>query len=220
MRHTASFLMLALATGSAGAATMEQSLLDIQQRWARINYEMPAGQRADAFATLAGQAARLVAQYPERAEPLVWDGIVLSSQAGAQGGLGALGLAKEARDKLLASLKIDPTALSGSADTSLGTLYYRVPGWPIGFGDDAKAESYLKKAVQINPAGIDANYFYADFLYGQHRYAEAMVALEHAKAATPRPNRQLADQGRHQEIAKLMAEIRTKAGAELKSAER
>ena len=42
-------------------------------------------------------------EYPGRAEPLIWHGIILSSLAGAKGGLGALGLAKEARDQLLAT---------------------------------------------------------------------------------------------------------------------
>ena len=97
-------------------------------------------------------------------------------------------------------MKIDPDAMQGSADTSLGTLYYKVPGWPFGFGDDDKAEAYLKKAVLINPNGIDPNYFYADFLYGKHRYGEAMQALERAQAAPPRPSRPLADKGRRQEI--------------------
>jgi len=211
-------LLLALAATSASAATMDQSILDIQHQWARINYELPSAQKAAAFEALEQQASALVRQYPDRAEPLVWDGIVLSSLAGAKGGLGALGIAKNARDRLQASLKIDPVAMQGSADTSLGTLYYKVPGWPIGFGDDDKAEAYFKKAVQINPSGIDPNYFYADFLYGKHRYGEAMAALERAMDAPPRPTRPLADKGRHQEIEKLMTEIHAKAGSSLASA--
>ena len=213
-------LLLTLAATSASATTLDQSILDIQHQWAHINYTLPADKKAAAFESLEQQASALVHQYPNRAEPLVWDGIVLSSLAGAKGGLGALGIAKDARDRLQASLKIDPTALKGSADTSLGTLYYKVPGWPIGFGDDDKAEVYFKKAVQINPDGIDPNYFYADYLYGKHRYGQALATLEHAQAAAARPDRPLADTGRHQEIDKLMAEIRAKAGDSLNTAER
>ncbi|MDR3395011.1 MAG: tetratricopeptide repeat protein [Parasulfuritortus sp.] len=204
----------------ANDAALDQSILEAQHQWERINYEMPADQKAPAFEALAKQEAALVQRYPNRAEPLIWHGIILSSLAGAKGGLGALGLAKEARDNLLASEKIDPTAMLGSADTSLGTLYFKVPGWPIGFGDDDKAEAYLKQALQINPNGIDPNYFYADFLYGKKRYPEAMQALEKAMAAAPRPNRPLADKGRRQEIQALMTKVREKAGDSLKSAER
>lgn len=213
-------LALAALPAAASGKTLDQSLLEIQQQWAHINYELPADQRADAFGTLEKQAAELVHQFPDRAEPLVWDGIVLSSQAGAERSLGALGVAKAARDRLQASLKIDPAALQGSADASLGTLYYRVPGWPIGFGDDSKADAYFQKAMAIDPSGIDTNYLYADFLYGKHRYGEALAALERAQAAPPRPNRPLADQGRRQEIRKLMAEVRAHAGNTLNSAER
>ena len=35
----------------------------------------------------------------------------------------------------------------GSAYTSLGTLYFKVPGWPVGFGDEEKAEELLRKAL-------------------------------------------------------------------------
>ncbi len=222
------YLLPTLAMGAALVAThvfandtaLDQAILESQHQWEHINYELPPGQKAAAFDALEKQENDLVQRYPNRAEPLIWHGIILSSLAGAKGGLGALGLAKEARDQLLASEKVDPTALQGSAYTSLGTLYYKVPGWPIGFGDDDKAEAYLKKALRTNPNGIDPNYFYADFLYGKHRYREAMQALEVALTATPRPTRPLADKGRRQEVMALMAKTRNKAGDSLQSAER
>jgi tetratricopeptide (TPR) repeat protein len=221
MKTILTTLALALAAGPALAddAAMDQALLGYQHQWEHINYELPADQKAAAFETLAKQEETLVQHYPNRAEPLIWHGIILSSLAGAERSLGALGLAKKARDELVASEKIDPTALQGSADASLGTLYYRVPGWPIGFGDDDKAEAYLKKAVQIDPNGIDSNYLYADFLYGKHRYPEAMQALKRALAAPSRPSRPLADKGRRQEIMALMAKVREKVGDSQKSAE-
>lgn len=211
---------LAAAPALANDAALDQSILEFQHQWEHVNYELPAEQKAAAFETLEKQETGLLQRYPNRAEPLIWHGIILSSLAGAKGGLGALSLVKEARDQLLAAAKLDPTALQGSADTSLGTLYYKVPGWPLGFGDDGKAEAYLKQALRINPNGIDPNYFYAEFLYGKHRYPEAMQALEKAQAAAPRPARPLADKGRRQEIQALMAKVREKAGNALKSAGR
>ena len=53
--------------------------------------------------------------------------------------------------------------------TSLGTLYYKVPGWPIGFGSDKKAREYLAKALDLNPTGIDPNYFMGEFLFDAGR---------------------------------------------------
>jgi len=86
----------------------------------------------------------------------------------------------------------------------LGTLYYKAPGFPIGFGSNKKADQHLKKALEINPDGIDSNYFYGDFLIDRKRYSEAIVALNKAKAAADQPDRPIADQGRRAEIDKAI----------------
>ncbi len=115
----------------ADDAAFNAELLSIQQAWAKVNYETPAGDaRAQAFDALEKRAEKFTQQNPTRAEALIWEGIIESSYAGAKGGLGALSLAKEARGNLEAALKINPKALDGSAYTSLGTLYYKVPGFP------------------------------------------------------------------------------------------
>ena len=200
------FTPLTWALDQAGT----QHLGELQQRWAQIQYQTPKDQRADAFEKLAGDAASFVRQYPGKAEPLIWDGIINSSWAGATGGLGALSKVKAAKASLEQAMKLDPNALQGSAYTSLGTLYDQVPGWPIGFGDSDKAETLLRQALQINPNGIDSNYFWADHLFRQKRYGEARLALEKALQAPPRPGRELADQGRRGDIDALLKAIKDK----------
>jgi tetratricopeptide (TPR) repeat protein len=185
--------------------------MDIVHAWEHINYQLPEKQRPDAFAALEKSAAEIAARYPGRAEPLVWEGIVYSSHAGVAG-LAALGYAKEARALLLKAESIDPDVLDGSIYTSLGVLYHKVPGWPIGFGDDDKAESYLRKALGADPAGIDANYFWADFEYSRHHYAEALQALSRAESAPARPDRALSDSGRREEIRALRDQLDRKVG--------
>jgi len=203
---------LLLAFGAqAQSQTLEAGLADVQSGWARANYETQAGDaRVAAFDALTQRADALVKSHPGRAEPLIWQGIVLSTYAGAKGGLGALGLAKQSRASLEAALKIDPEALQGSAYTSLGTLYYKVPGFPLGFGDKKKARQYLERALAINPDGIDPNYFYGDFLFEQHEYAPALEHLQAALRAPARAGRELADEGRRGEIRDLMTKIQTK----------
>ena len=198
-------LLLLASAASVHAASLDADLLDIQQTWARINYSAAsADQKATEFGQLATRAAALAASQPGRAEPMVWHGITLSSQAGAKGGLGALSLAKQARSVLESSLKIDATALSGSAHTSLGTLYHKVPGFPVGFGNDKKARQHLEAALKLNPAGIDPNFFYAEFLLDQGETALAIKHLKIAQAAPSRSGRDTADAGRRQEIAALL----------------
>lgn len=196
----------ALALTDASRAHLEQ----IQGRWAEINYRTPAAQKDAAFADLAQQAGRAVAAEPQAAELRIWKGIVLSTWAGARGGLGALDLVKQARGELEQALKLDAKALEGSAYTSLGSLYYQVPGWPLAFGDDEKAESLLRTALAINPDGIDPNYFYGDFLMRKKRYREAKAALEKALAAADRPARASADAGRREEARQLLKAVQAK----------
>lgn len=202
-------LLAALALGTAvRAAPVDDDVAQLQREWDSIKYKSPAAQHAAQFEQLAGRAQQVVARYPDRAEPLVWQGIIVSSLAGAKGGLGALSLAKQAKAQYEAALKIAPEALGGSAYNSLGVLYYKVPGWPIGFGDKAKAKELLQKALAINPQGIDANFFYAEYLVETGHNSEAVGYLEKALAAPARPGRELADAGRRDEVRALLARAR------------
>lgn len=202
--------LLALCAGLAQAGEMnggfDAELSGIQQRWAEINYG-PEASREKGFEALATVAQKFSDSHAGRAEPLIWLAIVESSQAGAAGGLGALSLAKRSRKHLEQAIGINPRALEGSAYTSLGTLYYKVPGFPLGFGDDDKARQMLQKALELNPAGIDPNYFYAEFLFEDGEYREALTHLDRAASAAPRPGREAADRGRQAEIAVLRGKV-------------
>lgn len=182
-------------------------LQHLQERWAEVNYQLEGNTKLAAFEQLAADADRAHNASPSSAEILIWRGIVRSTWAGAKGGLGALSLVKDAKGDLEEAMKLDPQSLQGSAYTSLGSLYYQVPGWPIGFGDDDKAEELLKKALEINPDGIDPNYFYGTYLIEAERFEEAREHLLKAQKAAPRPGRALADSGRQEEIAAALAEI-------------
>ena len=201
-------LLAVLLSPLAAFAALEDDIAALQTDWALIKYERPAGEQEKAFAALAKQADATRAKYPGRAEPEIWYGIIVASHAGARGGLGALSLAKEAKKSFERAMEVDAAALEGSAYTSLGSLYYQVPGWPIGFGDDEKARALLQKALALNPSGIDSNYFFGDFLYRKGDYAAAREALHKALQAPARPGRALADEGRRKEIESLLAAMR------------
>ena len=203
---------IAAATAHAG---MQQDLDNLEHRWAAISYQTPAREQEAAFDKLAARAGQLADTYPKQAEPLVWQAIVLSSEANAEGGLGALSKVKHARKLLLAAEKIDPTAMDGSIYCSLGSLYAKVPGWPLGYGDKKKAAEYFKKALAIDPNGIDNNFFYADMLADEGDYTAAARHLEKALAAPPRPDRADADMGRRQQAQQLLNKLKQKHGEQL-----
>ncbi|SDG53323.1 hypothetical protein SAMN05216571_11811 [Onishia taeanensis] len=201
--------LLALISLPAFAMTpdVEEAVHTLQQRWAEIHYQIPEDAQAKALEDLEHQADGYLSRYPEAAELYIWAGIVRSTEAGAKGGLGALSLVKAARDDLETAIDLDPAALDGSAYTSLGALYYQVPGWPLAFGDEDKAEWHLQQALKFNPDGIDSLYFWGDYLHQQGRNAEARQALEQALEAPPRPGRELADRGRREEIQALLDQL-------------
>jgi tetratricopeptide (TPR) repeat protein len=210
--HALSILFLGLLSAAAVAqdTDLNDGIVEIQHAWEHVHYQLPKDEQDAAFPGVEVMADALIRRYPGHAEPLVWKAIVLSTHAGAKGGLGALHMVREARDLLEQAEMIDSDTLNGSIYTSLGSLYYQVPGWPLGYGDDKKAEIFLKKALAINPAGIDPNYFYGDFLYRKGRYPEALLFLDKAMHAPPRLNRPLADQGRREEIQAIIAKIQDK----------
>ena len=199
-----------LALSPARADPIVDRTMTLAGGWAHIKYAMPDTAQADAMTRLKSQADATVAAAPGRAEPLIWDGIITSTLAGLKGGLGGLSLAKEAKGLLERAEKIDGAALDGSAHTSLGALYYQVPGWPIGFGSKDKAKAELLAGLKANPRGIDSNYFWGDYLYNQGSYAESAKALKAALAAAPRPGREAADAGRRGEIQKLLGAVNAK----------
>jgi tetratricopeptide (TPR) repeat protein len=202
------FVMLALMISFSAVADVMKQVAEVQHNWAEANYQLKDKAQKTRFEALLNEADAVVKANPDSAEALIWRGIVQSSYAGIKGGLGALGLAKAARADFEQAMKIDDKALDGSAYTSLGTLYFKVPGWPLGFGDNDKAEALLKKALSINPDGIDSNYFYGVFLLDQRQYKQAEQYLLKAQQAPARPGRPLADKGRQQEIAAALQQVR------------
>ncbi|MEN8259185.1 MAG: hypothetical protein ABFS02_01130 [Pseudomonadota bacterium] len=196
------FLLALCCTNPAWTDSgLEDSIRQLELEWAVIYYEVPAEEQAAAYKPLLRQVESLRKQYLDKAEPLIWKAILLCTYAGADGGISALTRIREARDLLKRALRIDPKALDGSAYVTLGTLYYMVPGWPIAFGDDDLARQHLEKALEINPYGIDTNYFYGDYLVSKGEDQRAIAYFEKALSAPVRSDQPFVD-------AKLKQEVR------------
>nr|WP_157097589.1 hypothetical protein [Photobacterium sp. J15] len=193
---------------TANAASSSQELSSIQHKWAKCKYDVfNKDNKVRCLEQLIEKNQIALVKSPDNNALKIWLAINKSTLAGVDGGLSALSLVKESKALLEDVIKNDPEVLDGSAYTSLGSLYYQVPGWPIGFGDDDKAEAMLKKALTINPNGIDPNFFYGEFLAQDGRKTEAITYLKKAQKAAPRPGRPLADRGRQQEIERKLKEL-------------
>jgi len=200
--------LLTFAAPALADGSMSQEVKAVNDSWAHIAYEVHgSSSQTRALDQLAQQAAALVRRYPNQAEPLVWQGIVVSEQANRANILHKLSLATRARDLLAKAYAINPRAANGGAAMSLGVLYYKVPGSPIGFGDDARARRLLREALAIDPDGLDANYFYGDFLYDQGDSAGARTYLQRALRAPHDAARPVWDAGRRREVQALLNKI-------------
>lgn len=211
LKTAVTLLFLVFGVGAAQAQTtpepLDADIAQLQHGWAQAFYTVPEKQKESAFKALAAQASQVTSHHAGRAEPLVWEAIVLSSYAKFEGGLGALDKIKRARKLLLAAEGIDAKVLDGSIYTSLGSLYAKSPGWPLAFGDKTKAREYLEKALTLNPEGIDPNFFLGELLLDQGDKAGARRHLDKALQAAPRPGREDADAGRREEARVLLSKL-------------
>jgi cytochrome c-type biogenesis protein CcmH/NrfG len=210
----AAILIVARPAGvsAAGNPALNADILHVALDWEHIKFEVEnADEQEKKMAALAEHAGTLVQQYPNQPEPTIWLGILISEQASManenSSPVKALRLALKARDILTEAEKVDPVALDAGAPTSLGVLYYRVPGFPLGFGDKTKARHLLQEATTNAPNGLDANYFYGDFLFQQKEYPEAAKVLKHALALPAHPERPIWDHARRLVIQELLAKL-------------
>ncbi|GMQ99255.1 MAG: hypothetical protein BMS9Abin18_0071 [Zetaproteobacteria bacterium] len=200
-----SLLILAMSPVYAGSDT-GVILAGIQGEWAHIKYQLPKSQRKAALRKLYARTKQIRITHPGKAEPLLWEGIILAEYAGERGGLRALQMIKQSRKLFEKALEINPYVSHGAAYTQLGNLYFEVPGWPLGFGDRDKARALLKKGLSISPDGLDANYFMGKFLSRQEKYREAARHFQRALAAPPRPGSVIADTGRKSDARRMLEE--------------
>lgn len=210
--RVAGALFAAMSFGQVAHASnnpsMDAQVTHINEEWARIRFRVKDNDaQYPQFDALARQAAAVTARYPNYAEPLLWQGIINSEEARTASMFKRMSYATAARDLLEKARKINPNAANGGVLMSLGVLYYRVPGFPIGFGNTSKAKAYLLAALAQDPNGLDANYFYGDFLILQGQPAQAKGYLTRALQAPNDPDRPIWDAGRRAEVRTLLAKL-------------
>ncbi|MBM4202020.1 MAG: hypothetical protein FJ189_12150 [Gammaproteobacteria bacterium] len=203
--------------GGAGIARAESDPAvlaeQLDQQWADIFYDDRDSTKAKRLEDLLVRARALKAAFPGRAEPMIVMAVVLCSLAGVDWGLDSLSRVEQARQLLAQAIDLDPRAMEGAAYIALGNLYWRMPGWPISFGDDQRAKQYLANAVFLFPTAIDSNFFMADFLIDQGEYRQARPFLEQAERAPIRAVARVSDAKLKQEIVEARRVIDEKGGA-------
>lgn len=192
MRKILLVVILLQLAYSAQAETLVQAVDAIEKEWAQVYYKNLPNPSAK-YAHLLTKANALAKTYPTKAEPLLWQAVLIATDADHQPPMKALEQINQARELLNQAIEMAPTGMNGAALVALGTLYYLTPPWPIAFGDTEKAQELLSKALKISPESIDANYFYGDFLLAQNETEQAAEYFKKALAVPSRKNQTFAD---------------------------
>jgi tetratricopeptide (TPR) repeat protein len=173
-------VFLLLFTQSAVSGSMNERVSEIEGSWADTREIEATPERKNIFLQLVSDITDVVVEFPSQAEPLILKSAILLTMAEDASSFVALGLVNEAKDLLQKAIGINPEASKGSALVTLGVLYYKVPSWPIAFGDNDEAETYLLKALDVDPEGIGSNYYYGEFLLEQGKEEQAVSFLNKA----------------------------------------
>ncbi len=215
-------LLMISALSMTSSAQAANSSIELAQRWDAIKYQITQkDDRIVAYETLIADAKTMAAADNNSPAPKVWAAITLATLAGEVGAMGgALDKVTEAKALLETALKQNPNReVEASIHTTLGSLYYQVPGWPIGFGDEDKAVKHLKKALELSPQSLAANFWMGSYLLGETRKREeAGQYFIKAIAAPARAGRARADKGRKAEAAEILAKIEKKLRHKIKLA--
>jgi len=197
---------------TAKADTVQLAVQHIESEWAHIHYRVAKEQQNTAFQALLSEINRLKIQHPDQAEFIIQEAIITATNAENINAFSALSAIYTARDLLLHAIELNPNALEGAAFVTLGSLYYLVPGWPIAYGNNAKAQTLLEKALLINPNTIDANFFYGDFLASQGRQQKALVYFQRALAIPVRTTQVFADKQLHRQAKQAVTKYQKNSG--------
>ena len=183
------FVVFSLLLSTASFAdSMDKTLARLETEWSRVDGTVSEKMKKAKLRTLYKKVTKLANHHPDRAEPKIVQACILLTIAEVDDAFSALSLVHQARDLLLAANSINPEARNSSGVYTLGILYYKVPGWPIGFGDDNKAEQMLLSSLSRTPKSIGGNYYYGEFLIQQDRADEAEKYLIRAAQANLPPN--------------------------------
>lgn len=193
MKKTTFVAFLLLSSSNLFASSIMTEINKIESRWANIYYAESASQQKAHYPVLINKIKDLSHKNPQAIEPIIWKAILIATNAAYQSPFKALESINIAKELLEHCIKTQPEALEGAAHVVLATLYHMSPGWPISFGNNDRAKSLFKTALQINPLSIDSNYFYGDYLLSQNDINNAQVYFKRALEAPIRQHQQYAD---------------------------
>lgn len=205
-------LALTLCVVTPAHAAFDDELATLQQHWATARYQTTGDDRTTQLGKLVGEADSFTKKYSDKADGYIWSAVIRGSLAEAMHNMSALAVINEAKANLEQAIAVDPAAEESHAYGILGLMYARMPGWPVAFGDNKKAQEMLKKGLETSPNGMNVNYFNAQYWFDKGDYKKAQSHIEKAlQAPSPySPAAALVAANRQREMHELSERINAK----------
>lgn len=208
-------IVLAVAAPAAAEADADATVMSLARGWDNARYAISdETAQIAALRELKAQSETSLQQFPDEPRLRVWRGVIMASLADDVDMMEALKLAHQSLKILQAAERtsLDPPT-TAMTQTILGVLYDQAPPFPVAFGDAKAAETHFKAAIVADPAGIEPNFYYADFLCRKHRYKDAIAPLKRAIEAPPREGREVGDRALRQAATALLAAAQRRIGS-------
>jgi tetratricopeptide (TPR) repeat protein len=171
-------------------SALDQAIRKINHDWSEASYATPKEQRSEKFARLLKDTHRLIDKYPKKAEPLIMEGLLLSSLAGLKQSLSSLSDIWDAEDRLKRALALDanPGTLGASAQITLAALYdcasHENQAYRVIMGDTAnkanEVQPLFEQALKLQPNDLAVNFYVGLFWLGRSDFNQAVHYLEKA----------------------------------------
>ena len=144
---------------------------------------------------------------PDGLDGRLWLAVSLWNWTQANGLVNSLMTVPDIERNMNEVLTKDPGRDQAAAYTVLGRLYFKAPPRPLSVGDSSKAESYLKKSVELVPGRV-RNYLYlAEMYYDSKRFDEALKTVETGERLAPRSGYLLEDRFDQKELGILKEKL-------------
>jgi tetratricopeptide (TPR) repeat protein len=191
---------------SANAKNFESAYKLAQARYWLGTNGLPEPERKAALEAGIAAARTAIAINPGRPEGHFWLAANMGALAESFGMRQGIRYRGQIKDALLATLKLDPAFLDGSADRALGRWYFKVPG--LFGGSNKQSEMHLRKSLTYNPNSIISHIFLAETLADMGRKDEARKEAQAAIDAPLDPNWTPEDRRFKETAKRLLRELR------------
>jgi tetratricopeptide (TPR) repeat protein len=167
---------------------------------------LPEPERKAALEAGIAAARAAIALDPKRPEGHFWLAANMGALAESFGMRQGIKYRGPIKDAMLATLKIDPGFLDGSADRALGRWYFKVPG--LFGGSNKRSEEHLRKSLTYNPNSVISHLFLGDTLADMGRKDEARKEYQAAIDAPLDPDWAPEDRRFKEQAKQLLAKLR------------